>query len=54
MEDIENIPQLVFERKLLTEEGWLVLEHSREKDFKDMTGFFDQRKYGGVNFSFFK
>ena len=54
LEGIELIPQLVFDRKLLAEDGWLVVEHSREKDFKEHPGFFDQRKYGKVNFSFFK
>jgi 16S rRNA (guanine966-N2)-methyltransferase len=54
MEGIELVPQLVFERLLLAENGWLVVEHSREKDFKEHPGFFEQRRYGKVNFSFFK
>jgi len=54
LEGIELIPELVFERQLLAEEGWLVVEHSRDKDFTKHPRFFDQRKYGKVNFSFFK
>ncbi len=54
LEGTELIPGMVFERELLAEEGWLVMEHSREKDFRDQPRFFDQRKYGKVNFSFFK
>lgn len=53
LEGIEVIPQIVFERKLLKNDGWLVLEHSREHDFSAMPGFVQRRKYGKVNFSIF-
>jgi 16S rRNA (guanine(966)-N(2))-methyltransferase RsmD len=54
LEGIEFIPQAVFDNKLLAEEGWLVLEHPREKTFGDHPCFFELRKYGKVHFSFFK
>ncbi|MBW6492041.1 MAG: RsmD family RNA methyltransferase [Lentimicrobium sp.] len=54
LEGIEEIPVSVFERRLLKDEGWLILEHSRDYDFSKLPGFLQQRKYGKVNFSIFK
>jgi 16S rRNA (guanine(966)-N(2))-methyltransferase RsmD len=54
LEGIEMIPELVFERQLLAKDGWLVVEHSRDRKFSEHPQFFDLRKYGKVNFSFFK
>ena len=48
------IPQLVFERNLLKENGWLIIEHSRRTGFADEPHFVEQRTYGEVNFSFFE
>lgn len=53
MENIEEIPVCVYERKLLKEKGWLILEHSRDYDFSKLPGFLQHRKYGKVNFSIF-
>jgi 16S rRNA (guanine966-N2)-methyltransferase len=54
MENIKEIPDLIFQSQILKEDGWFILEHSKRQDFsKDP--FFDQhRKYGNVNFSFFR
>jgi len=49
----EVIPQLIFERNLLKEHGWLVIEHSKRTSFKDTPFYSEQRAYGEVNFSFF-
>ena len=54
MEGIEEIPTLVFEKGLLQSDGWLIIEHPREKNFSTFPQLFDERKYGRVNFSFFK
>lgn len=51
---IETIPNLVFEKKLLNKEGWLILEHSASNDFTNHSCFFEQRNYGKVNFSIFR
>ncbi|MDZ7743515.1 MAG: 16S rRNA (guanine(966)-N(2))-methyltransferase RsmD [Bacteroidota bacterium] len=48
-----RIIQLVFERQLLKENGMLILEHGKDKDFSKIEGFREQRKYGHVMFSFF-
>lgn len=54
MKGIADIPDLVLSHKLLTEEGWLVLEHQSNIQFGDHPAFFEKRKYGRVHFSLFK
>ena len=49
----ENIVKLVFEKKLLDENGMLILEHSKGTDLSDLPNFSEARKYGGSVFSFF-
>lgn len=53
MEGIETIPQMVFDKDLLRPNGWLILEHSADKDFKEHPLFRQKREYGSVNFSIF-
>ena len=54
-EHYEVIPQLVFERNLLKEDGYLVIEHSRRTtSFGNHPNFTELRTYGEVNFSFFQ
>ena len=45
---------LVLENDLLKEDGLFVVEHNKFLDFKDHPRFVEQRRYGKVNFSFFK
>lgn len=49
-----EIPDLIFKNNWLNDEGWFVLEHDKFVDFSKHPHFFQQRKYGNVNFSFFK
>lgn len=51
---IKDIPELILSNKLLKEEGWFILEHGKGHLFTDHPGFFDNRHYGSVHFSFFK
>lgn len=53
MKEVDKVPQLVFDLKLLKPEGWLVLEHSDRVNFKTHPAFVEQRHYGKVNFSIF-
>lgn len=53
MDNIEKIPELVFSRNLLKEDGWLIIEHSRIHDFSQNPNFYQHRKYGKLNFTFF-
>jgi 16S rRNA (guanine966-N2)-methyltransferase len=48
-----SIPDLIFENKLLKENGIFVMEHSRNLSFVDHENFVEHRKYGNVNFTFF-
>lgn len=49
----DELIELVFERQLLKESGIFVVEHDRTLDFSKHPHFFDHRKYGKVNFTFF-
>jgi len=52
--NIQLLPDLVFERKLLNEHGLFILEHSGEKKEELKKYDFETRTYGKVNFSIFK
>lgn len=53
MKEAGQVPEWVFDSKLLAEGGWLVLEHGSYRSYKSHPAFFDERKYGKVHFSFF-
>jgi len=50
---LDEIPTKIFERKLLKENGWLVLEHTPRNNYEGMPFFKMQRNYGTTVFSFF-
>ncbi len=52
--DFENLPQLVFENHLLTDNGMLIIEHASQMNLSHLPYFAEQRKYGSSKFSFFK
>ncbi len=54
LEGLVKIPGLIWEKDLLREGGWLVMEHDKRHDFSGHAGFYDHRKYGTVNFTFFR
>ena len=54
MPGMEKIIDTVFEKSLLTDDGWLVIEHPATKKFNGFNTFIEERKYGRVHFSFFK
>lgn len=53
LEGIEKLPELVFEKGLLKQEGWFILEHSKKYDFSQHPQFYQHRLYGRLNFTFF-
>ena len=53
MENVKELPDLIFKADLLTREGWFILEHSKREHFTEHPFFDRQRVYGNVNFSFF-
>ncbi len=54
MPNYDEVIDLVFSRDLLDEEGVLIMEHSKDTNLSKHEFFKERRKYGGVNFSFFK
>ncbi|MBE6341503.1 MAG: methyltransferase domain-containing protein [Bacteroidales bacterium] len=52
--DVSSLPDIIFERNLLTENGLFILEHSGEGKHNNHPNFSQTRCYGKVNFTFFK
>ena len=53
LSDLGTLPNLVFDKDVLTEDGIFVLEHPKEYSFEDHPNFWQHRNYGKVNFTFF-
>lgn len=54
LENIAEIRDLVFKNNLLNSDGLLIIEHGPKTNLSDKEFFIDTRKYGNVNFSFFR
>ena len=54
LKEIPTIPDLIFEKGLLKENGLFILEHGKDHDFSEHPHFLEHRSYGSVNFSLFK
>lgn len=54
LEEFSNIPKLVFQNQLLTEDGLLIVEHSKHTDLSALDHFEERKNYGGNAFSFFQ
>lgn len=52
--NIDDLPKLIFENKLLKPGGWFVLEHTPRNDYKKTAFFKTERNYGTTIFSIFK
>ena len=53
LKNIDDLPKLVFERKLLRSKGWFVLEHTPRNDYKKFPFYKTERNYGTTVFSIF-
>ena len=53
-EKFETIANKTFERNLLNEDGFLIIEHSKHTDLSNVSRFVEARRYGGSVFSFFE
>lgn len=53
-EKLSSIPERIFGSNLLSDDGVLIVEHSKSTDFSKHPFFQQIRTYGSVNFSFFK
>ncbi len=53
LQELPQIPEIVFEKQLLKPEGIFVFEHGKDYDFSLHPHFLEHRSYGSVNFSLF-
>jgi 16S rRNA (guanine966-N2)-methyltransferase len=51
---MDLIPDLIFEKEMVKEGGWFVMEHNPNHDYKNHPHFWDMRTYGKTYFSIFK
>ncbi len=51
---LDSIPDVLFAKQLLREDGLFVMEHNPNHNFKNHAHFFQERNYGKTIFSFFK
>lgn len=54
MAALDSLPDLIFEKKMLKEGGWFVLEHNSNHDFLSHPNYSQTRKYGKTLFSIFE
>ena len=51
---IDDLPRIIVERKLISPEGYFILEHTPRNDYKKFDGYSFERNYGSTIFSFFE
>lgn len=54
LKNLPEIPDLIFEKKLLKDNGVFVFEHGKDHDFSQHPHFVEHRSYGSVNFTLFR
>ncbi len=52
--NIDDLPKLIFEKRLLNKDGWFVLEHTPRNDYKEFPFYKMERNYGTTIFSLFR
>lgn len=50
----QEMLDLIFEKKVLKENGLCIIEHGRQTDLSQNATFVEKRSFGNVHFSFFK
>lgn len=50
---IDELPTIIFDKKILTKDGWFVLEHTPRNDYKYFPFYKSQRNYGTTIFTTF-
>ena len=53
LQNIDDLPKLIFEKKLLNDGGWFILEHTPKNNYEDFFHFKSARNYGTTVFSIF-
>ena len=54
LKELPMIPDLIFEKGMLKDDGIFVFEHGKDYDFSAHPHFVEHRSYGSVNFSLFR
>jgi 16S rRNA (guanine(966)-N(2))-methyltransferase RsmD len=54
LENIDDIPMLVFKKNMLTPEGIFVIEHTPRNDYQNYPHFLRMKNYGTTIFSYFQ
>ncbi len=54
LDELPTLPDVILERGILKEDGWLVIEHGKDTDFTSHPRHVETRTYGSVHFSFFQ
>lgn len=52
--ELPTLPSWIFEKEVLKDGGWFVLEHGKDYDFSQHPRFAEHRAYGNVHFTFFQ
>ncbi len=53
LQNIDDLPRLIFEKNMLNPSGWFILEHTPRNDYKKFPFYKTERKYGTTIFSIF-
>lgn len=51
---IDDLPKLIFDKDLLNEGGWFILEHTPRNDYKAFANYLREKNYGTTIFSIFE
>lgn len=51
--NIDDIPDIIFAKKLLEDDGVFILEHTPRNNYKNHSNYIKERNYGTTVFSFF-
>jgi len=54
LQNIDDLPKRVFEKQLLNDNGWFVLEHTPRNNYENFSHFKSSRNYGTTVFSIFE
>jgi 16S rRNA (guanine(966)-N(2))-methyltransferase RsmD len=51
---IDDLPRIIVEKKLISPDGYFILEHTPRNNYKNFEGYCFERNYGTTIFSFFE
>ena len=51
---IDDLPKLIFEKELLNNGGWFILEHTPRNNYQNLPHFLREKNYGTTVFSIFE